>query len=398
MRPARLDGTWALSGWEQGKGAIYGTVTITTAAIVARRVHHDRDVSGRAQRRDRDPHRPRNCLYRFPVARPIVDAGGGLGDARSDDGRSQLAVDGGTLVHRWIRRARHRREARARRRGDARARHRSDGAQAGRCRPAAENLRRQSRDAAGARYRSRPGPDRHAASWRPHPTCSPSPWMWLQARLPARATCSWVARRARRRSRFTTRSTASRSSLTGRWRASAAIRSRRCSRNLKHGPTAMAPTASRIRPTTSISGMVDASWSMEEYAATYNDDDIKFVGTLERGHGPVHAECRRPESPARRIAQQHRRCLGGREVSRRCRGREAGADAEGTCASTGHGAALHGLRSIENAMNVGLREFHSFEAAGRRFLYLVPSAAVFALDDCSSAILDSLSAGPRAGR
>ena len=34
---------------------------------------------------------------------------------------------------------------------------------------------------------------------------------------------------------------------------------------------------------------------------------------------------------------------------------------------------------------VGLREFHSFEAAGQRFLYLVPSAAVFALDDCSAA-------------
>jgi quinohemoprotein amine dehydrogenase len=28
MRPARLDGTWALSGWDLGKGAIYGTVTI----------------------------------------------------------------------------------------------------------------------------------------------------------------------------------------------------------------------------------------------------------------------------------------------------------------------------------------------------------------------------------
>jgi len=31
--------------------------------------------------------------------------------------------------------------------------------------------------------------------------------------------------------------------------------------------------------------------------------------------------------------------------------------------------------------NISLREFHPFEAAGRRFLYLVPSAAVFALDD-----------------
>jgi uncharacterized protein len=45
---------------------------------------------------------------------------------------------------------------------------------------------------------------------------------------------------------------------------------------------------------------------------------------------------------------------------------------------------------------VGLREFHPFEAGGRRYLYLVPSAAVFALDDCSAAVLDSLAAGPRA--
>ena len=28
LRPARLDGTWALSGWELGKGAIYGKVTV----------------------------------------------------------------------------------------------------------------------------------------------------------------------------------------------------------------------------------------------------------------------------------------------------------------------------------------------------------------------------------
>jgi uncharacterized protein len=45
--------------------------------------------------------------------------------------------------------------------------------------------------------------------------------------------------------------------------------------------------------------------------------------------------------------------------------------------------------------SVGLREFHSFEAAGRRFLYLVPSAAVFALDDCSAAIVDALGNGPK---
>lgn len=43
--------------------------------------------------------------------------------------------------------------------------------------------------------------------------------------------------------------------------------------------------------------------------------------------------------------------------------------------------------------NVGLREFHSFEASGREFLYLVPSAAVFELDDAASAILARLGRG-----
>ena len=32
-------------------------------------------------------------------------------------------------------------------------------------------------------------------------------------------------------------------------------------------------------------GLVDAQWVMEEYAATYNDDDIKFVGTLNEATG-----------------------------------------------------------------------------------------------------------------
>jgi len=39
---------------------------------------------------------------------------------------------------------------------------------------------------------------------------------------------------------------------------------------------------------------------------------------------------------------------------------------------------------------LALREFHRFEAAGREFVYLVPSAAVFMLDDASSAILREL--------
>jgi uncharacterized protein len=46
-------------------------------------------------------------------------------------------------------------------------------------------------------------------------------------------------------------------------------------------------------------------------------------------------------------------------------------------------------------MELQLREFHSFEAAGERFLYLVPSAAVFALDECSTALIDELRSAPR---
>ena len=37
-----------------------------------------------------------------------------------------------------------------------------------------------------------------------------------------------------------------------------------------------------------------------------------------------------------------------------------------------------------------LGEFHRFEAAGRRFVYLVPGAGVFALDEIASAVLDTL--------
>lgn len=44
---------------------------------------------------------------------------------------------------------------------------------------------------------------------------------------------------------------------------------------------------------------------------------------------------------------------------------------------------------------LALREFHAFEAAGQRFVYLVPSAGVFGLDACAEAIVGALEAGPR---
>jgi quinohemoprotein amine dehydrogenase len=45
-------------------------------------------------------------------------------------------------------------------------------------------------------------------------------------------------------------------------------------------------------------GLVDAQWAMEEYAATYNDDDIKFVGALNEATGRFTPNIEGP-NPAR---------------------------------------------------------------------------------------------------
>src|SRR3989441_11704628 len=41
------------------------------------------------------------------------------------------------------------------------------------------------------------------------------------------------------------------------------------------------------------------------------------------------------------------------------------------------------------------REHHRFQAAGKPFVYLVPSAAIFELDDAADAVLRTLSERPR---
>jgi len=53
------------------------------------------------------------------------------------------------------------------------------------------------------------------------------------------------------------------------------------------------------------------------------------------------------------------------------------------------------LAEARAATPIALREFHAFEAAGRRYLYMVPSAGVFGLDAASAAVIDALREGPR---
>ena len=141
------------------------------------------------------------------------------------------------------------------------------------------------------------------------------------------------------------------------------------------------------RPTTSISAWSTRRGRIEEYTATYNDDDIKFVGTIERGDGPVHAERRRPESQRVGSAQQHRRRLGGREVSRRCGGGKPAPTLRARAHLLVTVPLYMGFDPTVETSDDARRHCANFirsRPPAERFLYLVPSAAVFALDDCSA--------------
>ena len=46
--------------------------------------------------------------------------------------------------------------------------------------------------------------------------------------------------------------------------------------------------------------------------------------------------------------------------------------------------------SARTQVRLATREYHPFEAAGRQFLYMAPSAAVFGIDETSAAVLDAL--------
>src|SRR5262245_30619929 len=56
---------------------------------------------------------------------------------------------------------------------------------------------------------------------------------------------------------------------------------------------------------------------------------------------------------------------------------------------------MSAIETLASAAKYHLREFHSFEAAGAGFVYLVPSGAIFALDKIGSEIVERIrSANP----
>src|SRR3954465_806194 len=103
---------------------------------------------------------------------------------------------------------------------------------------------------------------------------------------------------------------------------------------------------------------------------------------------PVHAQRRRAESEAPRQPQQRRRRLGGR--------RGALVEAARARAPAGHRAGVHELvQRGEQVTAWAAREHHRFDAAGRPFVYLVPSAGIFELDDAAASLLRALAERPR---
>ena len=48
-------------------------------------------------------------------------------------------------------------------------------------------------------------------------------------------------------------------------------------------------------------------------------------------------------------------------------------------------------QTLSGVVPYQLREFHPFESAGTRFVYLVPSGAIYALDELGRDVVDELS-------
>ena len=140
-------------------------------------------------------------------------------------------------------------------------------------------------------------------------------------------------------------------------------------------------------------GRVNATWSLEEYGVTYDDDDVKFVGAIAP-NGLFTPNADGP-NPARSSSRNN---VGDVWVvaSYQAPGKTP-QDAQGARAADRHRAAVRQVSTLAVAtMNLIRRgEYHAFAGGDAHFLYLVPSAAVVRIDDVTQAVLDCLETGDR---
>jgi uncharacterized protein len=131
-------------------------------------------------------------------------------------------------------------------------------------------------------------------------------------------------------------------------------------------------------------GPVDVTWSVEEFIAAYGDDDKNFVGTLSPtgffvpnsdGPNPRRLGCGDSEK-----LEMKRWQAAGRQVisgGQRARVHAVGPAGGGAMTAT-----------LEQTYRLG--EFHPFQSAGERFLYLVPAGAIFQVDDAVEKLIACL--------
>ena len=137
-------------------------------------------------------------------------------------------------------------------------------------------------------------------------------------------------------------------------------------------------------------GLVAVKWSLEEFTATFGDDDLQYVGTIdERGLFTPNVDGPNPKRAG------NRNNVGDVWVVAElitADPKEAGQPAARAGAAARDGPALHGVvPGRGRAMTAwAAREHHRFEAAGKPFVYLVPSAAIFALDTAADTLLQTL--------
>ena len=144
---------------------------------------------------------------------------------------------------------------------------------------------------------------------------------------------------------------------------------------------------------------VDRRLVLEEYTATFDDDDLKFVGAIDAATGlfTPNVDGPNPERSGERnnigdvwVVASYRRPA----PRRRC-------GPAPTCSWRRRSTSSSIRRSRHEhapSRDPRCREHHRFEAAGQPFVYLVPSAAIFALRRCARRVMRSAARAARRRR
>ena len=330
----------------RARAPIYGEMTVTADPARAGQLHHrDAATPSRAPAR-RVTRTGKALVYTgYPVARPRRRR-----RAADATWREVMFVERdwtqmcGTLVHRRLRRDRHRREADAAEQRSGRARHQRRGAEDRRGGQRGPDLRRQpSRRARARGHRPRPGRDGHARRQR---TAGRDRGRGGRRgrRADRRArSCRSPASSSRRRWSSTTRSTASRCCRRPAWRASAAsVFPKQLQQfeavGVNNGPDGKPDTDDDLDL-----GLVDVKWTRRGIHR-----DVRRRRHAVRRHARRRTGCSRRTSTVRirsAAATATTSATSGWSPSwrRRCRAGEP--TAAGARAPAGHGAALHGAGS-----------------------------------------------------